>query len=288
MFPFFLLLPLIPHTRPPALAPLHSVPDPHPTLSLTLLPPPTRSPWLSTLAPCPRSGRWSASRSCWWSTRRCRGGEGGEGLHPVPRPSPTLLCAALKNRGSVCVCVPLMTSPRLPLAPLPPPPQANLQLVVSIGREYTDQLGSGKIVALLEAAACWPGMYLYLGGRLATSEVCVWGGGSRGQMSNIFVDRESTVSSRVSTPNPLHTCSYIIFPMPITPPSPHTHTHDPKEWNAKMSPPPSFLSGTRGALQVHRGGIAHRAGGTGTGGGVTRGCEGKPICSPISFPAVQI
>ena len=56
-------------------------------------------------------------------------------------------------------------------------PQANLQLVVNIAREYTDQLGSAKIVALLEAKECWPGMYLYLGGRLATSEVRVWGGG---------------------------------------------------------------------------------------------------------------
>ena len=43
--------------------------------------------------------------------------------------------------------------------------------MVNIAREYTDQLGSAKIVALLEANNCWPGIYLYLGGRLASSEV---------------------------------------------------------------------------------------------------------------------
>ncbi|GAX80055.1 hypothetical protein CEUSTIGMA_g7494.t1 [Chlamydomonas eustigma] len=49
-------------------------------------------------------------------------------------------------------------------------PQGNLQLVVSISREYTDQLGSAKIVSLMETSNCWPGVYMYLGGRLATSE----------------------------------------------------------------------------------------------------------------------
>jgi hypothetical protein len=43
--------------------------------------------------------------------------------------------------------------------------------VVSIAREYTDQLGSAKIVSLMETSNCWPGVYIYLGGRLATSEV---------------------------------------------------------------------------------------------------------------------
>lgn len=54
--------------------------------------------------------------------------------------------------------------------------QANLQLVVNISREYTEQLGSGKIMALLEANGCWPGLYLYLGSRIAASQV-----GGRGQ-----------------------------------------------------------------------------------------------------------
>ena len=48
-------------------------------------------------------------------------------------------------------------------------PQGNLQLVVNISREYTEQLGAGKIIQLLEAQQCWPGMYLYLGGRIATT-----------------------------------------------------------------------------------------------------------------------
>ncbi|MEW5310804.1 MAG: hypothetical protein WDW38_002565 [Sanguina aurantia] len=46
----------------------------------------------------------------------------------------------------------------------------NLQLVVNIAREYTEQLGSGKIIELLEAYNCYNGMYLYLGSRMAVSE----------------------------------------------------------------------------------------------------------------------
>lgn len=49
-------------------------------------------------------------------------------------------------------------------------PQNNLQLVVNIAREYTDQLSSAKIVQLLEQQNSWPGLYLYLGSRMATSE----------------------------------------------------------------------------------------------------------------------
>ena len=48
--------------------------------------------------------------------------------------------------------------------------------MVNISREYTEQLGSGKIMALLEANGCWPGLYLYLGSRIAASQV-----GGRGQ-----------------------------------------------------------------------------------------------------------
>ena len=47
---------------------------------------------------------------------------------------------------------------------------ANLQLVVNIAKEYTEQLGSDKIIALLEAHNSYPGLYFYLGGRIAFSE----------------------------------------------------------------------------------------------------------------------
>lgn len=47
------------------------------------------------------------------------------------------------------------------------------QLVVNIAREYTEQLSSGKIIELLEAYNCYNGMYLYLGSRMAVSEVRV-------------------------------------------------------------------------------------------------------------------
>uniref|UniRef100_A0A383W0X8 Clathrin heavy chain n=1 Tax=Tetradesmus obliquus TaxID=3088 RepID=A0A383W0X8_TETOB len=48
--------------------------------------------------------------------------------------------------------------------------QANLQLVVNIAKEYTEQLGSGKIIELLESYNSYPGLYLYLGSRIAFSE----------------------------------------------------------------------------------------------------------------------
>eukprot|EP00775_Hariotina_reticulata_P002628 gene2628-2929_t len=48
--------------------------------------------------------------------------------------------------------------------------QANLQLVVNIAKEYTEQLGSDKIIAMLEGYNSYPGLYLYLGSRIAFSE----------------------------------------------------------------------------------------------------------------------
>jgi clathrin heavy chain len=48
-----------------------------------------------------------------------------------------------------------------------PPLQANLQLVVNIAKEYTEQLGSDKIIAMLESYNSYPGLYLYLGSRIA-------------------------------------------------------------------------------------------------------------------------
>mmetsp|Transcript_18521 Transcript_18521/g.52003 ORF Transcript_18521/g.52003 Transcript_18521/m.52003 type:complete len:1694 (+) Transcript_18521:108-5189(+) len=49
-------------------------------------------------------------------------------------------------------------------------PQQNLQLVVNIAKEYTDQLSSAKVMELLEKQNAWPGLYFYLGSRLAMSE----------------------------------------------------------------------------------------------------------------------
>eukprot|EP00798_Chlamydomonas_sp_ICE-L_P023296 gene23296-30532_t len=49
-------------------------------------------------------------------------------------------------------------------------PAQNLQLVVGIAREYTDQLGSDSIIELFESQNNWQGLYLYLGGRVASSE----------------------------------------------------------------------------------------------------------------------
>eukprot|EP00983_Pelagomonas_calceolata_P038744 1136902-Pelagomonas_calceolata.AAC.7 len=43
--------------------------------------------------------------------------------------------------------------------------------VVNIAKEYTDQLSSAKVMELLEKQNAWPGLYFYLGSRLAMSEV---------------------------------------------------------------------------------------------------------------------
>jgi clathrin heavy chain len=49
-------------------------------------------------------------------------------------------------------------------------PQGNLQLAVSIAREYSEQLEPKRIIALLESQQSYPGLYLYLGSRIATTE----------------------------------------------------------------------------------------------------------------------
>jgi clathrin heavy chain len=59
---------------------------------------------------------------------------------------------------------PLAASPRRDAPRLP---QANLQLVVNIAKEYTEQLGAEQIIALLESYNSYPGLYLYLGSRIA-------------------------------------------------------------------------------------------------------------------------
>ena len=46
----------------------------------------------------------------------------------------------------------------------------NLQLVVQVAKEYTEQLGAGKIMELLESHKNYHGLYYYLGGHIAFSE----------------------------------------------------------------------------------------------------------------------
>lgn len=48
--------------------------------------------------------------------------------------------------------------------------QQNLQLVVSIAKEYTDQLSASKIIELFETQNSYHGLYFYLGSRIAFSE----------------------------------------------------------------------------------------------------------------------
>ena len=59
---------------------------------------------------------------------------------------------------------------------------ANLQLVVQVAKEYTEQLGAGKIIEMLEAHKSYHGLYYYLGSHIAFSEdpearcrpLCLW------------------------------------------------------------------------------------------------------------------
>lgn len=46
----------------------------------------------------------------------------------------------------------------------------NMQLVVNIAKEYTEQLTSSKVIELFEAYNCWHGIYFYLGARIAFTE----------------------------------------------------------------------------------------------------------------------
>lgn len=48
--------------------------------------------------------------------------------------------------------------------------QQNLQLVVQVAKEYTEQLGADKIIDLLEGVKSYHGLYYYLGSYLAFSE----------------------------------------------------------------------------------------------------------------------
>jgi len=44
---------------------------------------------------------------------------------------------------------------------------------VNIAKEYTEQLGSDKVIELLESQNSWHGLYFYLGARIAFRCVCV-------------------------------------------------------------------------------------------------------------------
>ena len=48
--------------------------------------------------------------------------------------------------------------------------QQNLQLVVQVSKEYTEQLGADNIIELLESVKSYHGLYYYLGSYLAFSE----------------------------------------------------------------------------------------------------------------------
>ena len=48
--------------------------------------------------------------------------------------------------------------------------QQNLQLVVQVAKEYTEQLGANKIIELLETHKSYHGLYYYLGSSIAFSE----------------------------------------------------------------------------------------------------------------------
>ena len=48
--------------------------------------------------------------------------------------------------------------------------QQNLQLVVQVAKEYTEQLGANKIIELLESHRSYHGLYYYLGSSIAFSE----------------------------------------------------------------------------------------------------------------------
>ena len=48
--------------------------------------------------------------------------------------------------------------------------QQNLSIVVDVAKEYTEQLTAAKIIQLLESHESYPGLYFYLGSRIAFSE----------------------------------------------------------------------------------------------------------------------
>jgi clathrin heavy chain len=48
--------------------------------------------------------------------------------------------------------------------------QQNLQIVVNVAKEYTEQLTAEKIIELLESHKSYNGLYFYLGAHLAFSE----------------------------------------------------------------------------------------------------------------------
>lgn len=75
--------------------------------------------------------------------------------------------ATARSNGCGIRKMPLLTAMHVGNACWADSLQANLQLVVNIAKEYTEQLGSDKIIAMLEGYNSYPGLYLYLGSRIA-------------------------------------------------------------------------------------------------------------------------
>ena len=72
--------------------------------------------------------------------------------------------------ASLPPCASLLTKPPCLQELLTSNMQQNLQLVVQVAKEYTEQLGAGKIIELLEGHKSYHGLYYYLGSYIAFSE----------------------------------------------------------------------------------------------------------------------
>jgi hypothetical protein len=48
--------------------------------------------------------------------------------------------------------------------------QGNLQLVVNVAKEFTEQLGITALIELFESFSSYHGLYFFLGSRMATTE----------------------------------------------------------------------------------------------------------------------
>ena len=104
--------------------------------------------------------------------------------------------------------------------------QQNLQLVVQVAKEYTEQLTAEKIIELLEGHKSYHGLYFYLGAHIATSEnpevCCVLP--PAGLLLVLFPAAAAGCSRR------LNSLSCMLSPHHHTHPThhpPHTHTPHP-------------------------------------------------------------
>lgn len=103
----------------------------------------------------------------WWSTlARCRvrlrlspGYVDAPTCSPLQTLSPLISLALAAEWALECLKVLLETNM-----------QQNLQIVVNVAKEYTEQLTAEKIIELLESHKSYHGLYFYLGAHLAFSE----------------------------------------------------------------------------------------------------------------------